>query len=47
MEKLQKILKAKTYLECMAHSIDPITQEEIEDPILHQGNVSVHSFFIG
>ena len=39
MEKLQKILKAKTYLECMAHSIDPITQEEIEDPILQKQDI--------
>lgn len=39
MEKLQKILKAKTYLECMAQSIDPTTQETIDDPVLKKHEI--------
>ena len=39
MERLQKILKAKTYLECMAQSIDPTTQKAIEDPVLQKQDI--------
>ncbi|MDE6434649.1 MAG: hypothetical protein K2L07_10540 [Lachnospiraceae bacterium] len=39
MEKLQKLIKAKTYLECMVHSIDPTTQETIEDSILQKHEI--------
>lgn len=39
MERLQKILKAKTYLEFMAQSIDPTTQEAIDDPVLQKHEI--------
>lgn len=39
MDRLQMILKAKTYLECMAHSIDPTTQEAIDDAVLQKHEI--------
>ncbi|MCM1296441.1 MAG: hypothetical protein NC311_12960 [Muribaculaceae bacterium] len=39
MERLQKILKAKTYLECLAHSIDPITKQAIDDSTLQKQEI--------
>ena len=39
MDKVQKITKAKMYLELMARSIDPITQEVIHDSILQRQEI--------
>lgn len=39
MERLQMIHKAKTYLEKLADSIDPITQKTIEDPLLKRQEI--------
>lgn len=39
MERLQKILKAKSYLECLTHSIDPITKQAIDDSTLQKQEI--------
>lgn len=46
MERLQMILKAKNYLELMSHSIDPITQEAIEDSVLQKNEVKEMLLYI-
>lgn len=44
MEKIQEIQKAKSYLEMLAHSINPITREEANDQILQ--NQEIKDMFI-
>ena len=46
MNKVQMILKAKTYMELMAHLIDPTTQEEVEDSVLQKCEIKDMFLFI-
>ncbi len=46
MNKVQMILKAKTYMEFMAHSIDPTTQEDVEDSVLQKCEIKDMFLFI-
>ncbi len=39
MKRIQMILKAKTFLEFLAHSIDPTTKEAIEDSLLQKQEI--------
>lgn len=39
MNRVQKIQRAKSYLEMLSHSLDPLTGEEISDPILSKQEI--------
>lgn len=45
MNKLQMILKAKSYLEFLAHSIDPTTEESIKDSVLQKPEIQDMIFY--